>query len=683
MTQDPATPLPIRIPQATCTRLDEAEGREWILADGRGGYACGTVAGTPTRRYHGLLIDAVTPPTGRQLLLHSIQERVLVGDASFDLATNRWSDESIHPRGCDHLVGFELEGRTPTWTWSLGGRILQRRLALRDRTVQVHWSTPDGDHPMHLQFSLLVSNRSHHGLYQAGELTPCTTVEDGAATIRWPFGPSPVLEVSCEGTLMARGSWWRGFRLAEEEARGFPCREDAWEALEGEVVIDPRAGAQLHAGVDAGVVRARPDLVAAAREADRGNLAAAGEASADTLRGRMVVAASQFLADRRHADGGVGKTLIAGFPWFTDWGRDTMISLPGLVLETGHHEVAGEILRTFAAHEHAGLIPNVFDDRGGTPMYNTVDASLLFIEAVRRWHEATGDDHGLRDLWPTVSSIIEHYRTGTLHGIGVDERDSLLHAGEPGLQLTWMDARVGDHVITPRRGKPVEINAFWYRALRTAASFATVLGEPSEPMEAAAVRVRNSFKRFWNPDTGGLFDVLDGPEGDDPAIRPNQLLALGAASDLVDREQALGILGIGREQLLVTMGVRSLSPEHGGFVSRYEGSPAERDAAYHQGTAWPWLLGAYVEACRSVGTGDGDRVARAVLGQLARHLLEAGMGTVSEILDGMAPNRPRGCFAQAWSVAAMLDILRTGGGSSVATGSDAHERRSQETSGVG
>ena len=672
----------VHIGQHTCSRLDEAESREWLLSDGLGGDASGTVAGTPTRRYHGLLFDAVTPPTGRQLLLHSVQERVLLGEDSFDLATNRWSNQSITPRGYEHLTSFKLEGRTPTWTWSLNGITLQRRLAIKNRIVQIHWSVVGSDHPIHLQYSVLVSNRSHHGLYQAGEMTPTTTVDGSHATITWPFGPVPKLEISTLGTLMTRGSWWRGFRLEEEAARGFPCTEDAWQALEGQLVISPTTGANFHAGVNQAAVRAQPDLIAAARQEDDAAIKKAGVDSADSISGRLVIAANQFIVDRVHPDGTTGKTVIAGYPWFTDWGRDTMISLPGLALETGQPEIAESILHTFASQEHQGLIPNVFSDDGTPPMYNTVDAPLLFIEAVRRWHEVVGDRKRLAAFWPTISAIIEHYTNGTLHGIGVDESDGLVHAGEPGLQLTWMDARVGDHVITPRMGKPVEINAFWYAALRTAAGFAGILGKDASPFTKAAERVHASFGRFWNPHTHCLSDVLDGPDGDDHAIRPNQLLALGAASELVTRDQGQSILEQARRQLVVTMGIRSLSPECSGFTPHYVGSPEERDGAYHQGTAWPWLLASYVKSSAAICGETPDDLIKEITQQLKLHLTEAGMGSVSEILDAIAPNQARGCFAQAWSVAAMLDIQGMDTRGSNPTENTKHERRKKKTSGV-
>ncbi|MEE2682248.1 MAG: amylo-alpha-1,6-glucosidase [Planctomycetota bacterium] len=683
MDANPGASADIRIGHGTCNRLDESETREWLLSDGLGGYASGTIAGSPTRRYHGLLFDAVTPPTGRYLLLHSIQERVMLGEESFELATNRWSDGTIAPRGYEHLEEFHLEGRTPTWTWCLHGVTIQRRIALCHRTVQVHWSIGESEHPVHLQYSVLVSNRSHHGLYQAGERTPTTTVQGTDATIQWPFGPAPTLEISTEGTVMSRGSWWRGFHLAEEAARGFPCTEDAWEALEGQLVVSPERGASLHAGVDRDSVRARPDLVGAARRDDQASLARAGVASVDSIPGRLVIAANQFIVDREHPDGTTGKTLIAGYPWFTDWGRDTMLSLPGLVLGTGQPEIAESILTTFAAHEHRGLIPNVFSDDGTPPKYNTVDAPLLFIEAVRRWHEVVGEPKRLAGFWPTIRSIITHYTEGTLHGIGMDDSDGLVHAGEPGLQLTWMDARVGEQVITPRRGKPVEINAFWYAALRTAAEFAALLGEDASGYTTAADRVKTSFGRFWNPHANCLFDVIDGPDGDDHAVRPNQILAIGTASDLVDSRQGLSILQRCRAHLVVPMGIRSLSPECSGFTPQYVGSPEERDGAYHQGTAWPWLLDSYVKACRSIlGPDTAQPLIDELTNQLRTHLREAGVGSVSEILDAIAPNRPRGCFAQAWSVAAMLDIHRMGAGRSTTTENTSNERRAKTTSGV-
>jgi predicted glycogen debranching enzyme len=355
--------------------------------------------------------------------------------------------------------------------------------------------------------------------------------------------------------------------------------------------------------------------------------------------------------------GGIGSTIIAGFPWFADWGRDTMIALPGLALKTRRAEEATSILKTFAAHEHAGLIPNLFPDSGTKPRYNTVDASLFFIEAVRNWFEVTGDKETLAHLWTTVQSIITHYTEGTMHGIGMDQADGLIHAGESGLQLTWMDARVGDRVVTPRMGKPVEINALWHTALHTASGFAGILGQDPAPFDETAKRVKKSFERFWNPIYNCLYDVIDGPGGQDGSIRPNQLLAVSLKPALLSEERAKSVLKVIEKELLVPMGLRTLDPGASQFIPHYEGSPAQRDGAYHQGTAWPWLLGPWIQAQFAVNPDQADRLATNLLAEASRHLRTSGLGSVSEIIDATSPYTPRGCFAQAWSVAAILDIV--------------------------
>ena len=652
----------VRLDTALCTRLDESETREWLLSDGLGGYAAGTVAGSPTRRYHGLLLAATNPPAGRTLLVHSVHERIMLGERTIELDSNRWADGSISPRGFEHLSCFELEGRTPTWTWEIEGTRLQRRIAISRGSLEIRWSLAGGDHPIHFQYALLVSNRSHHALLHApASGDPETTIEGQKASVNWPGPPeggvAAPLHIRANGSLMKRDDWWRGFRLAEETARGFDDLEDAWHALDCQAELIPDRDIVLRASLDPEALDANTNLVALARQKDEAIALAAGAEHPETLRGRLALAADQFLVERPLPNGGSGATIIAGFPWFADWGRDTMISLPGIALETGRAEEATSILKTFAAHEHAGLIPNLFPDSGTKPLYNTVDASLFFIEAVRRWFEVTGDKETLAHLWTTVQSIITHYTEGTMHGIGMDPADGLIHAGESGLQLTWMDARVGDRVVTPRMGKPVEINALWHAALHTASGFAGILGQDTAPFDEAAKRVKKSFDRFWNPIYDCLYDVIDGPGGQDGSIRPNQLLAVALRPFILSEERAKSVLKVIEKELLVPMGLRTLDPGAGQFVPHYEGSPAQRDGAYHQGTAWPWLLGPWVQAQFTVNPDQAGRLATNLLAEASRHLRTSGLGSVSEIIDATSPYTPRGCFAQAWSVAAILDIV--------------------------
>lgn len=647
----------IRLSSTLCTRLDESESREWLLADGLGGYAFGTVAGTPTRRYHGLLLAATDPPAGRTLLVHSIHERLLIGEEVVDLGTARWADGSVNPRGYEILSCFQLEGRTPTWTWSVGDILFQRRIALSDGVVEIRWNLDGTNHPVHLEYTLLVSNRSHHALLQASDETPTTTVKEGGAEIDWPGETPRTLHVVADGELMARGAWWRGFKLVEESARGYPDVEDAWEALVGTLVVPESGDVRLRAGLDAEAVAERENLVTSARETDEACARAAGAPSMESFHGRLAIAAGQFLVNRPLPDGSESMTIIAGYPWFADWGRDAMFSLPGLTLATGRHADAASILETFAAHEKNGLIPNLFTDDGSPPLYNTVDASLFFIEAVLRWFEETGDETRLRGLWPTIESIITNYKKGTLHGICVDESDGLLHAGESGLQLTWMDARVGTHVITPRSGKPVEINALWHAALNTAATIAKVLGEDSTPFEHDAERVKKSFDKFWNQGIGCLFDVIDGQGGNDGAIRPNQLFALALDPPLLEGDRARSVLDVVERELMIPMGVRTLDSGSASFAPHYEGNPGQRDGAYHQGTAWPWLLGVWVRAQHAVHGSGAHEIIDDLFAQAEAHLHVAGLGSISEILDAVSPYTPRGCPAQAWSVAVFLDMI--------------------------
>ena len=654
----------IELDAATCRDQAAATSREWLLADGLGGYASGTVSGMPTRRYHGLLLAATDPPAGRTLLVHSVHERVLLGAQTIELDANTWSDDSIAPRGFEYLVGFKLEGRTPTWTWEIDGLRLERRIALHEGVLEVRWSLPEGTHPIHLQYEIVVSNRSHHELLDASDVQPpSTTVSGEHAVITWPSPPddgvTTPLQLRATGTLMARTGWWRGFRLPIETARGFDDLDDAWHAATCTVEVTADRPATFHASLDETALEKATDLVDLARSDDHRIIETAG-ATPQSLKARLALAADQFIARRPLPGGGTGATILAGFPWFADWGRDTMLALPGLALATGRLEEATSILRTFAAHEQDGLIPNLFPDDGTEPKFNTVDASLLFIEATRRWFAVTEDADTLRILWPTVQSIIRHYTDGTRHGIGTDPKDGLVHAGEPGLQLTWMDARVGDRVITPRMGKPVEINALWHAGLETAARFAEHLGEDANDHRAAAERVHVSFERFWNPETGCLFDVLDGPDGADASIRPNQLLAIALQPALLDPERARSVLEVVDRELLVPDGVRTLDPDDADFIPHYGGGPAERDAAYHQGTAWPWLLGPWMAAHRAVDPARCRALEAELRARIADHLLEAGLGSVSEILDATDPFTPRGCFAQAWSVGAILDAITSG-----------------------
>jgi predicted glycogen debranching enzyme len=369
----------------------------------------------------------------------------------------------------------------------------------------------------------------------------------------------------------------------------------------------------------------------------------------------LVLAADQFIVSRSLPDNPDGKTIIAGYHWFTDWGRDTMISLPGLTLSTGRPEIARSILRTFAQYVSRGMLPNQFPDDGTPPAdseYNTVDATLWYFEAIRAYYDSTGDDRLLNELFPVLAEIVDWHRRGTRYNIHLDPQDGLIYAGQEGVQLTWMDGKVGDWVVTPRIGKPVEINALWYNALRTMAKFARQLKQPDREYEAMAESALKGFDRFWNPNLGYCFDVIDTPAGDDASLRPNQIFAVSLPQSPLNPTQQRSVVEACGRSLLTPYGLRSLSPDDPQYRGEYRGDSWHRDGAYHQGTVWGWLIGPFVLAHLRVFH-DRDR-ARQLLEPLFYHLLDAGLGTISEIFDGNAPMKPKGCIAQAWSVAEFL-----------------------------
>jgi predicted glycogen debranching enzyme len=369
---------------------------------------------------------------------------------------------------------------------------------------------------------------------------------------------------------------------------------------------------------------------------------------------QLVLAAGQFIVRRCLPAEPEGRSVIAGYPWFSDWGRDTMIGLPGLALATGRHTLAARILRTFAHYLDRGMLPNRFPDGGQAPEYNTVDATLWYFEAIRVYYEATKDDALIRDLYPALREIVEWHLRGTRFQIHMDPADGLLYSGEEGVQLTWMDAKVGDWVVTPRHGKVVEINALWHNALRIMADFSSLLCEPPEPYETLAEQARAGFSRFWNKEAGYCYDVIDGPSGDDPAPRPNQLFAVSLFHSPLSEVQQRAVVDACARHLLTSHGLRGLAPEHPAYIGHYGGDRHTRDSAYHRGTVWGWLIGPFVSAHLRVFRDPAT--ARSFLQPLLQQLASHGLGSLSEVFDGDPPHAPRGCIAQAWTVAEVLRV---------------------------
>jgi len=655
-------PRDIRFGRDVCGDLRQAERREWWLTNGIGGYAGGTVAGTLTRRYHGLLVAPVDPPLGRVLVLARADAVLIDGTERIPLHTDRWADGTVSPQGHLHLETFHLDGRLPVWRHAFGARRLESRVWMEPgaNTTYAAWRLdpePLVERPARLEVRLLVNGRDHHFNTALGDLDP--EVEADGDTLRVRLAGRYVLTLrAVGGTIEPDRTWYRDYRLAAETERGLPD-------LDNHLSVGI-AGLPLVPGQPVGIVASLEpdppaDLSAALerrRGADRAVLARAGEhypdyAGAPSWVAQLLLAADDFLFVRPLPGGGAGVSVMAGYPWFGDWGRDTMIALPGLTLATGRTDAARAVLETYAGFVDGGMLPNFFPGAGDSPVYNSVDAALWYVEAWRAYVEATGDDEALARAFPVLQDIVDGYRRGTRHGIRMNLADGLLQAGSEGQQLTWMDGKVGDRVITARHGKPVEINALWHNALAAMADLARRVGRPPEPFEALAAAARAGFARFVNPYAGALFDVVDGAAGNDPTVRPNQILAVSLPhSPLAPEVQAAVVRQCG-ERLLCSYGLRSLAPGNPAYRGGYEGGPEDRDSAYHQGPAWAWLLGHFAIAEYRV---HGDAaLALSRLEPVADHLRDAGLGTVGEIFDGRVPHRARGCPAQAWSVACVLE----------------------------
>jgi predicted glycogen debranching enzyme len=651
-----------------CTDLDQSLHREWLVTNGLGGYAMGTVAGAGTRRYHNLLVAATKPPVERTVLLSRIDETVTSGARVAELATNLWISGAISPRGYTLLRSFRLEESIPVWTFELDGITLEKRvwMVAGSNTTCVRYTLVRGpDATLLLRF--LVNRRGHHAVSREGAFD----VEHASMAhgLRLALHPHQLFLCSDRGSWRPQYAWHLGYFLPVECDRGYEHVEDLLSAATCESALKSGQSVTIVASTDEpGIVDGDGMLDVEHRRAQgilqlgknvRSRRRAQAKAPTkekpefDEIADRLTLAADQFIVRR-----GDGATVIAGYPWFADWGRDTMISFAGLFLATGRVEEGASVLRTFAANIRDGLVPNRFADDSGEPEYNTADASLWFVQAVDSHRRATGDLALVRELLPAMAEILEHHRRGTCFGIGVDPSDGLLRCGDQGWQLTWMDARIGDWVVTPRRGKPVEINALWHSALRTMAGFRHLLSESPASLLAEAELARESFARFWNESAQGLYDVIDSPEhigGNDDSIRPNQLFAVSLPHSPLSVPRQRAVIDLCRRELLVPRGLRTLSPRDPRYVGDYRGDQRTRDSAYHQGTVWPWLLGALVDSYRNAY--GQSAFSRGILNGILQHLPEAGVGSISEVFDGDPPHGPGGCPFQAWSVAEVLRLL--------------------------
>jgi predicted glycogen debranching enzyme len=647
--------------------------REWLVTNGLGGYASGTLSGIMTRKYHGYLVAALPSPIGRLVALQNLGTAVLLADGEVAAL----SGEERHGRdpeipALQHLREFRLEMGLPVWEFEIDGRRIEKRVVM-----------PYGQNSVHVIFRLLAGDRvelalrpaMHFRSYEAPVTTPQPgshrLVTEGERFEVLAGEELPPLRMTVAGapaTFVADSTHVTEVFYRLERDRGYEAVGSVWTPGHFRVGLTPAVPITFIASTESWDVLGalEPGAVSGAeRERRLRLLTLSGAAADDEVGARLVLAADQFIVTptgraedgaRARAAGDEARTVIAGYHWFTDWGRDTMISLEGLTLATGRHREGGYILRTFAHYVREGLIPNMFPDGANDGLYHTADATLWFFHALARYVDVTGDRDTLRRLLPTMRDIADHHLAGTRFGIAVDRGDGLLRAGAEGYQLTWMDAKCDGWVVTPRRGKPVEINALWYNALSLVAQWVTAEegARAGAPYLRHAEQARESFnRRFWFEDGGHLYDVVDGEQGDDPACRPNQLLGISLAHPVLDRGRWEPVMNVVERKLLTPYGLRSLSPDHPDYQPGYSGDLRTRDAAYHQGTVWTWLIGPFIDAWLRVHPGEEVR-ARELLHAIVGHLDEFGVGTIAEIFDAEPPHAPRGCIAQAWSVAETL-----------------------------
>lgn len=688
----------LSLEQDICSDITKGLDHEWLVTNGLGGYASGSIVGATTRSYHGLLIAALRPPVERYVLVNNLDEEVTFpGGETLQLGVNEYEDGTIHPHGMDYLISFTLEGDIPCFTYKLAEHLrLEKRVWMEygENTTYVQYTLHDlsgqelYDEPLMLTLLPFCLYRDHH------ETTKGSTdwhflVEslgngckirayDGA----WPYS----LYMSPSAHFTPTGMWYWHVCHRRDRERGLNWVEDVYQpgtlrvsitpgervtlVLSAELKLESQVGSLQHEEYVAQALRRRQRRVKHLLDiADRSTTDLARH---DPVKARLVMAADQFIVARPRLEekqaGSTGirlspdsKTLIAGYPWFTDWGRDSMLSLPGLLLCTGRYSEARGLLKAFASYTRKGLIPNRFPDNGLMPEYNTADATLLMFHALNNYLTTTNDWSLLKELFPRLTEIIQWHQQGTDYGIGVDPEDYLLRAGMPGVQLTWMDAKIGDWVVTPRRGKPVEINALWYCALAYMEKWAMHLSIDALQYGQLRSQVRQSFAdRFWYEQGGYLYDIVDvdGIKGkNDTSLRPNQLFAASLTHHLLTESQTRSMLQQVTEHLLTPMGLRTLNSGNPEFHPQFNGNSYQRDSSYHQGTVWPWLIGSYVDVHRRVF--NDDAAIQPLLAPLVCHLWQTCTGTISEVAEPEPPFTPGGCFAQAWSVAEFLRIWPT------------------------
>ncbi|MDQ6765019.1 MAG: amylo-alpha-1,6-glucosidase [Verrucomicrobiota bacterium] len=650
--------------------------REWLVTNGLGGYASGSVSGAITRKYHGILIAGLPAPLGRMVMWSHVSEFLCFADDDVvSLGAEERAGGQLDLGGADYLREFRLEDGLPVWIYQVRDLVIEKRILMPhlQNTVHVGYRVTAGHKLPRLELRPAFHFRHHESAVDESFSAPYkVTAIDGRYEIAGSRRRVPPVRMRLCGnsssfTIAAAQIHQVIYRT--EQQRGYAYEGDLWSPGFFQVDLSTQTAATLIGSTeewDIIDVLGPEDVLAAERERRARLLAQAAPAAREGVAAELVFAADQFVitpagrtedAARAHAAGDEVRTVIAGYHWFTDWGRDTMISLEGLTLTTGRFVEAGYILRTFAHYVRDGLIPNMFPDGKKDGLYHTADATLWFFHALGRYLAITHDRITLELLLPTLVEIVEAHLSGTRFGIHVDPADGLLVQGQEGYQLTWMDAKMGDWVVTPRRGKAVEINALWFNALKLLEGWLRELGEDAAAAhyQEHANRAHESFnRRFWFADGGHLYDVIDSfTGGDDSACRPNQIFAISLEHPVLMQERWASVVEVVQRELLTPFGLRSLSPKHPDYKPTYHGDLRTRDAAYHQGTVWGWLIGPFIDAWQKVHPHDAT-TAHGFLARFPEHLGEAGLGTISEVFDAQEPHVARGCIAQAWSVAEVL-----------------------------
>ena len=638
-----------------CGELSTAESMEWLVTNGIGSYASGTVANLLTRRYHGLLVAALQPPLGRTLLVSKLDDTVEYDGRVYPIYSNRWANILVEPHGYRHIERFHLEGTTPVWTFSFGGALLQKSIWMEPgaNTTYVYYRLRRATSPLTLIVRAMANYRDFHNETHAGDWQMQIRRIPQGLRINAFDDAVPFVVLSDRAQVIQEHHWYRNFSLNMEPHNDSSTMEDHLNIGEFRITLFPNETVTFVISTEAS-----PDLDGMAARERRQSYEEKLVANASDLPPRLVLAADQFIV-KRPESGKPGEpdgtSIIAGYHWLRDWGRDTLISIPGLLLTTRRFQEARNILKTFSQYISQGMLPSRLPETDGVLEYKAADVTLWYFDAIRAYYKETGDIDLLRELYPRLVDIIKWHEKGTRFQIKMDPQDGLLYAGEPGIPLTWMDSKAGDWGITPRTGKPIEINALWYNALLSMDEFARVLGKPSGHYKSLANRALEGFSRFWNEELGYCFDVLDTPTGDDPALRPTQLLAISLPDSPLTPAQQKAVVDICFRKLLTPLGLRSLSPDEPGYIGHYSGDQ-QNDSSYHQGSVWAWLIGPFVSAHLRVY--QDPQAARLFLDPFLDHLSVRGIGSISEIFDGDAPFTPQGCIAQAWSVAELLRIWR-------------------------